>query len=217
MKHLGDIKNINGSEIEPVDCIIGGSPCQDLSVANGNRKGLAGNRSGLFIEQIRVVKEMRERSKSDGRADEFVQPRFMLWENVPGALSSPPGNKGADFQAVLTECVRVKEENAPDVPIPKGGWSNAGVLMGRGWSIAWKISDLQYFGCPQRRKRLALLCDFNGMAAPEIVFEQYSARSRSKVQIIRQGLSRDSESGKQTWESPSERSGDGSDADDPTG
>lgn len=212
MKHLGDIKNINGAEIPVVDCIIGGSPCQDLSVA-GKRAGLSGERSGLFMEQIRLVKEMRNASKTV----KPIRPRFMLWENVPGALSSPPSNKGADFQAVLTECVRVKEENAPDVPIPKGGWTNAGVLMGRGWSIAWKISDLQYFGCPQRRKRLALLCDFDGMAAPEIVFEQYPSRSRPEVQIVCQGLSGDFESGKQTGESPSGCSRDGSEADDPTG
>lgn len=174
MKHYGDITKIDATKIEPVDCIIGGSPCQDLSCA-GLRKGIQGERSGLFFEQIRIVKEMRKQNEI--RTDDIGHPygRWMLWENVPGALSSGTP-KGADFQAVLTECVRIVQEDAPDVPIPSNGWPNAGVLLGRGWSIAWKVSDLQYFGCPQRRKRLALLCDFDGMAAPEIVFEQYPSR-----------------------------------------
>ena len=119
MKHLGDITKINGAEIEPVDCIIGGSPCQDLSTA-GKRAGLAGERSGLFMEQIRIVKEMREHERRiRGTDDDFrLRPRYMVWENVPGAFSS---NKGEDFQAVLTEIVRIVRPDAPDVPLPDRG------------------------------------------------------------------------------------------------
>ena len=119
MKHLGDITKINGAEIEPVDCITGGSPCQDLSVA-GKRAGLAGERSGLFMEQIRIVKEMREHERRiRGTDDDFrLRPRYMVWENVPGAFSS---NKGEDFQAVLTEIVRIVRPDAPDVPLPERG------------------------------------------------------------------------------------------------
>ena len=117
MKHLGDITKINGALIPPVDCITGGSPCQDLSVA-GRRAGLEGERSGLFMEQVRVVKEMREHDRSTGRSGFLVRPRYMVWENVPGAFSS---NKGRDFQAVLTEIVRIVCPEAPDVPMPNGG------------------------------------------------------------------------------------------------
>ena len=138
MKHLGDITRLDGAEIEPVDVITGGSPCQDLSLA-GKRVGLSGGRSGLFREQMRLVREMRD-------ATGGVYPRFMVWENVPGALSI---NKGADFREVLNECVKVVEEAAPYVPMPeKGGWPKAGVLydeMGR-WSIAWRIHDAQFWG-----------------------------------------------------------------------
>lgn len=168
MKHLGDITRLNGAEIEPVDVITGGSPCQDLSVA-GKQAGLSGDRSGLFYEQIRLVREMRE-------ATGGVYPRFMVWENVPGALST---NKGADFREVLNECVKVVEEAAAYVPMPeKGGWSKAGVLydeMGR-WSIAWRIHDAQFWGVPQRRRRIALVCDFRGMRAPEVLFEREGVR-----------------------------------------
>lgn len=168
MKHLGDITRLNGAEIEPVDVITGGSPCQDLSIA-GKRAGLSGDRSGLFREQMRLVREMRE-------ATGGVYPRFMVWENVPGAMSA---NKGADFREVLNECVKVVEEEAPYVPMPeKGGWPKAGVLydeMGR-WSIAWRIHDAQFWGVPQRRRRIALVCDFRGMRAPEVLFEQGGVR-----------------------------------------
>lgn len=164
MKHLGDITRLSGAKIEPVDVITGGSPCQDLSVA-GKQAGLSGDRSGLFREQMRLVREMRE---ATGR----VYPQFMIWENVPGALSV---NHGADFREVLNECVKIVEKTAPDVPMPeKGGWPRAGVLydeMGR-WSIAWRIHDAQFWGVPQRRRRVALVCDFRGMRAPEVLFEQ---------------------------------------------
>lgn len=118
MIHLGDITQINGAEIPIVDCITGGSPCQDLSIA-GKRAGLDGERSGLFMEQIRIVKEMREHDEiANGRTGEFIRPRYMVWENVPGAFSS---NKGKDFQAVLTEIIRIVKKDAPDVPMPIGG------------------------------------------------------------------------------------------------
>jgi len=117
MKHLGDITKISGRTAPVVDCIIGGSPCQDLSIA-GRRAGLAGKRSGLFMEQLRVIKEMREEDRERGRTGHLIRPRYMVWENVPGALSS---NKGKDFQAVLTEIVRIAEPASPDVPMPCGG------------------------------------------------------------------------------------------------
>lgn len=124
MKHLGDITKINGFDAPPVNVIVGGSPCQDLSIA-GKRAGLAGERSGLFMEQLRVIKEMREADENRGRKGKNIRPRFMVWENVPGAFSS---NKGADFGAVLQETVRVVCEEAPAVPMPKGGWPKAGCL-----------------------------------------------------------------------------------------
>lgn len=171
MKHFGDITKLNGAELPVVDCITGGSPCQDLSVA-GKRAGLDGERSGLFMEQIRIVKEMREHDRATGRADEFIRPRYMVWENVAGAFSS---NEGKDFQSVLTEIVRIAEPEAPDVPMPpKGRWEHSGCIyddMG-GWSIAWRLHDAQFWGVPQRRKRIALVADFNGLSAPEVLFER---------------------------------------------
>ena len=171
MKHLGDITKINGAEIPIVDCITGGSPCQDLSVA-GKRAGLSGERSGLFMEQLRIVKEMRKRDQEEnGRTAQFIRPRFMVWENVPGAFSS---NNGKDFQAVLTEIVRIVEPDAPDVPMPdKGKWPKAGFLYDElgGWSVAYRVHDAQYWGVPQRRRRISLVADFGGKSAPEILFE----------------------------------------------
>ena len=192
MKNYGDVCLINGCKVEAVDCVIGGSPCQNLSVA-GNRKGLEGSESRLFLEQMRVVKEMRQ-------ATGFQKPRYMVWENVVGALSC---NKGKDFQCVLHACVETallgkinlnkgtkdgeenlteedrdgRETGIPDVPMPKDGkWSKSGILyddMGR-WSIAWRVHDAQYWGVAQRRRRLALVCDFGGMSAPEVLFESQS-------------------------------------------
>lgn len=193
MRHLGSVTDINGALIEPVDCITGGSPCQDLSVA-GKRAGLAGERSGLFMEQIRIVKEMRN-ATIDNR--ELAKPRFMVWENVPGAFSS---NGGKDFQAVLTEIVRIKEPEAPDVPLPeKGRWPHAGELhdeMGR-WSVAYRLHDAQFFGVPQRRKRIALVADFEGGAAAEILFEQYSGNEpRPEIQSESDSLPRDIKQGR---------------------
>ena len=168
MKHLGDITKINGAEAPVVEVIIGGSPCQDLSVA-GKRAGLDGERSGLFMEQIRVIKEMREHDRAGGRTDELIRPRFMVWENVPGAFSS---NKGEDFRTVLEETARVADETAAIPRPPKGKWTNAGAVMGDGWSIAWRVFDAQFWGVPQRRKRIALVADFGGHAAPEVLFER---------------------------------------------
>ena len=169
MKHYGDISTIDGSELEPVDIISFGSPCQNLSVA-GKREGLDGNRSSLFYEAIRIVKEMRE-------ATNGKYPRYIVWENVPGAFSS---NKGEDFKAVLTEICKVKDEQ---VSISKPAkWENAGRIMGEGFSIAWRLLDAQYWGVPQRRQRIYLVADFDGGSAGKILFESeglsgYSAES----------------------------------------
>ncbi len=180
MKHYGDITKINGAFAEPVNVIIGGSPCQDLSVA-GKQKGIKhdGNgdeettRSGLFIEQLRIIKEMRRNDYVHGRTGIYIRPRYMVWENVPGAFST---NKGADFRTVLEETVKVVCEKAPVVPIPKRGWPNTGCLsdVGGKWSVAWRVFDAKFWGVPQRRKRIALVADFGGLTAPEILFERES-------------------------------------------
>ena len=140
---------------------------QDLSIA-GKRAGLAGARSGLFMEQIRIIKEMRDADAGRGRTGLFVRPRFMVWEQVPGAFSS---NKGEDFRTVLEETIRIAEPDAPDVPLPpKGKWPMADCWMGDGWSVAYRVLDAQFWGVPQRRRRIALVADFGGHAAPEILF-----------------------------------------------
>lgn len=164
MIHLGDITKIHGDEIEPVDCITFGSPCQDLSIA-GRRAGLAGERSGLFMEAVRIIKEMR--SSTNG-----LCPTFAIWENVPGAFSS---NNGEDFRAVLEELARIGQPNAVIPRPPRGGrWSKAGAIAGNGWSLAWRQLDSQYFGVAQRRKRIALILDLGGQRAGEILFERTS-------------------------------------------
>ena len=174
MKHLGDITRIDGHNVPLVDVVTGGSPCQDLSVA-GKRAGLAGERSGLFMEQMRIIKEMRDESTKQLRlrgADvdiRYIQPRYMVWENVPGAFSS---NKGEDFRAVLEETTKIVCEDAV-IPRPENGkWTPSGCIMGDGWSIAWRVHDAQFWGVPQRRKRIALVADFGGQTAPEILFER---------------------------------------------
>lgn len=172
MRHLGDITKLDGAAIEPVWCVTGGSPCQDLSIA-GKRAGLAGARSGLFMEQIRVIKEMREHDKQLGWTGELIRPRYMVWENVPGALSS---NKGRDFAAVLEETIRIVEPEAPGIEVPAKGWPTWGGYRdvdGR-WSVAWRVHDAQYWGVPQRRRRIALVADFGGDTAHEILFERAS-------------------------------------------
>lgn len=173
MKHLGDICKINGAEIEPVWCITGGSPCQDLSIA-GKRAGLAGARSGLFMEQVRIAKEMREEDKRNGRTGEFIRPRYLVWENVPGAFSS---NKGRDFAAVLEEIIRIVEPEAAGIDVPAKGWPTWGGYhdcMGGRWSVAWRVHDAQYWGVPQRRRRISLVADFGGDTAGEILFDRKS-------------------------------------------
>lgn len=170
MKHLGDITKISGYDAPTVNVIIGGSPCQDLSVA-GKRAGLSGERSGLFMEQIRIIKEMRDKDARSGRTGTDIRPRFMVWENVPGVFSV---NKGRDFAAVLKETIRVAEPEAPDIPVPCKGWTTAGCFMGDGWSVAWRVLDAQYWGVPQRRRRIALVADFGGQSAPEILFKPTS-------------------------------------------
>ena len=163
MKHLGDIKNMTAENTPCVDCVTFGSPCQDLSIA-GMRAGLAGERSGLFMDAVRVIKDMFWNSMG-----QF--PKFAIWENVPGAFSS---NKGEDFRAVLEELARVKE---PGVSIPRpedGKWAKAGVICGDGWSIAWRTIDAQFWGVPQRRRRIAVVLDLGGQRAAEILFERTS-------------------------------------------
>jgi len=186
VKHYGDITKLSGYELPIVDVIVGGSPCQDLSVA-GKRAGLDGERSGLFMEQIRITKEMRERDRANGRTGFLVRPRYMVWENVPGAFSS---NNGEDFKTVLEEIIKIPEPEAPDLPETyRGGWTKSGGIydaMGR-WSIAWRVHDAQFWGVPQRRKRIALIADFGGLSAPEILFE-------------RKGLSWYPEPGETPWE-----------------
>lgn len=158
MKHYGDISKMNGGEIPPVDIITFGSPCQDMSVA-GKRDGLSGSRSSLFYEAVRIIKEMR--CKTDGR-----YPRFIVWENVPGAFSS---NKGEDFRAVLEEVCKIKENN---VSVPKPSkWQSAGKILGDGYSVAWRQFDAEFWGVPQRRKRIYLVADFAGWCAGKILFE----------------------------------------------
>lgn len=176
MKHLGDITKIHGYTAPVVDVVIGGSPCQDLSIA-GKRAGLAGERSGLYMEQIRIIKEMRAHDRANRRTGEFIRPRYMVWENVPGAFSS---NNGKDFAAVLEEAVKIAEPEAPPVPVPEKRWPTSGCLMGAGWSVAWRVLDAQFWGVPQRRRRIALVADFGGLSAPEILFVRKSVSGYSE-------------------------------------
>ena len=173
MKHLGDISKVNGAEVEPVDIITFGSPCQDLSVA-GKRAGLkhADNgdeettRSGLFMEAVRIIKEMREKTNGE-------YPRYAVWENVPGAFSS---NKGEDFKVVLEELVKITAPSAAMPDVPKFGWPYADSYCGDGWSLAYRVLDAQYWGVPQRRRRIYLVADFGGQRAREILFEREGLR-----------------------------------------
>ena len=187
MKHLGSILDVRGEEIEPVDIICGGSPCQDLSVA-GKQAGIHnGERSRLFFEMVRIIREMRE--STDGE-----YPKYVIWENVPGALSS---NNGNDFHAVLQGFADIAEAGV-HVPRPacKGktdrlDWKNAGSVVGDGWSIAWRVVDAQYWGVPQRRRRIYLILDLADERAGEILFE-------------RDGMSGDPESCEEAREKPSD-------------
>ena len=158
MKHYGDVSVLNGAELPPVDIITFGSPCQDMSIA-GKRSGLDGSRSSLFYEAVRIVNEMR--CKTNGK-----YPRFIVWENVPGAFSS---NKGEDFRCVLEEICKVKD---PEFSVPASDkWTNAGEIMGEGFSVAWRLFDAQFWGVPQRRKRIYLVADFADGCAGKILFE----------------------------------------------
>ena len=161
MKHYGDVSKLSGAELEPVDIITFGSPCQDLSIA-GKRAGIQeGERSNLFFEAIRIIKEMRE--ETDGK-----YPRYCVWENVPGAFSS---NGGEDFKSVLEAVIGVKEEGV-QVPAPDHNrWSKADLYLGDGWSVAYRVLDAQYWGVPQRRARIYLVADFAGGRAPEVLFK----------------------------------------------
>ena len=164
VRHLGDIHAIDGGKIEPVDIITFGSPCTDLSIA-GKRAGLSGRQSCLFYEAVRIIKEMR--CATHGKS-----PRFIVWENVTGAFSS---SAGRDFQSVLTEIVRIKEPQASEVPLPeKGAWPYADLLLGDGWSLAYRVMDAQGWGVPQRRRRIYLVADLGGACAGQILFDAES-------------------------------------------
>lgn len=173
MRHLGNVSEVNGAEIEPVDVITFGSPCQDLSVA-GKRAGLKHEangdeettRSGLFMEAVRIIKEMR-------RATNGRYPAFAVWENVPGAFSS---NKGEDFRIVIEELIKIIEPSVK-VPAPgKNGWPYADVYMGDGWSLAYRVFDAQYWGVPQRRRRIYLVLHLRGECAHKVLFERQGLR-----------------------------------------
>lgn len=193
MKHLGDISKINGAEIEPVDIITFGSPCQDLSVA-GKRAGLKHEdngdeettRSGLFMEAVRIIKEMR--GATNGR-----YPAFALWENVPGAFSS---NKGEDFRVVLEELIKIVEPTAKMPPCDKNGWPYADCYMGTGWSLAYRVFDAQHWGVPQRRRRIHLVLDLRGERAHKVLFEREGVRGYfAQGRTQREGAAGDAEDG----------------------
>lgn len=209
MKHVGDVTKLKGAELPVVDCITFGAPCQDISVA-GKRAGMKHEgrgddettRSGLFFEALRIIEEMREHDRSTGRSGQFVRPRWAVYENVPGALSSPgKGHKGEDFAKVIEEFIKVAEPGANvHVCVPDGGWPGFGCYYAedRSWSLAWRIHDGQYWGAtqyaddrvlflgtPQRRRRIALVADFGGLSAPEVLVEC-------------QGVSWDSDAGQET-------------------
>lgn len=192
---MGDICKINGAEIEPVWCITGGSPCQDLSIA-GKRAGLAGARSGLFMEQVRIVKEMREAEKRNGRTGDMVRPRYLVWENVVGAFSS---NKGKDFAAVLEGIIKIVEPEAPGIEVPEKGWPTWGGYhdeVGGRWSVVWRTHDAQYWGVPQRRRRISVVADFGGDTASEIQFDGESVSGDiAESGAAGEGFAEDAESG----------------------
>lgn len=186
MKQLGDVTKIDGAEIDPVDVITFGSPCQDLSVA-GKQTGIHdGKRSSLFFEAVRIIREMR--GITDGK-----YPRFAVWENVPGAFSS---NKGEDFRAVLQALCEIAEPGVSVPEPPKGKWTKAGCVVGDGYSIAWRVYDAQYWGVPQRRKRIYLVADFGSERAGEILFEREGVRGDSaQSREAREGTADDAAGG----------------------
>ena len=171
MEHLGSVLDVKGDQITPVDIITFGSPCQDLSVA-GKQKGIhEGERSSLFFEAVRIAKEMRAHDRAIGRTGVDVRPRFLVWENVPGAFSS---HQGEDFRAVLEALGGIAKDGVSIPRPPKGKWEHAGCVVGDGWSIAWRLYDAQYWGVPQRRKRIYLVADLASERAGEILFERES-------------------------------------------
>ena len=172
MIHLGDITKISGYDVPIVDCVVGGYPCQNLSVA-GKRTGLEGEQSKLFMEQIRITKELRKKDEQIRKTNEHIRPRFFIWENVPGAFSS---NKGQDFRVVLEEVAKIVQEDAVIPMPPKDKWTTSGCIVGDGWSIAWRVLDAQFWGVPQRRRRIALVADFGGGCAQEVLFERKGLR-----------------------------------------
>ena len=177
--NLGDVRQIDGAKIEPVDIITGGSPCTDLSIA-GSREGLKGSASSLFYEMIRIIREMRVATGNK-------YPRFVLWENVPGALTS---HKGADFHEVVKQFCGLAETQC-DVPRPKK-WKNFGLVVGDGWSFSWRILSAEYFGVPQRRRRIYALLDLGSERAGEILSEPeggswYSETCRKSWQNLTSG------------------------------
>ena len=185
MKHYGDICRIKGADVEIPDMIVGGSPCQDLSIA-GQRKGMLHSakgdeettRSGLFMEQIRLTKELRDESRKRMGADVIVsriRPRWFIWENVPGAFSS---NNGEDFRVVLEEVCRIVDPNA-HVPRPSGGWSPSGIITMAGASVCWRVHDAQFWGVPQRRKRISLVADFGSESVSEVLFVRNGLQGNS--------------------------------------
>lgn len=188
MKHFGDIQTIDGHNVPLVDIITAGSPCQDLSIA-GKRAGLSGERSGLFMDTIRIIKEMHDESR---RTNQLIRPRLLVFENVTGLLSS---NDGEDFRVVLEEVCRVVDPDS-DVPRLAEGqtWSRVGGILGDGWSVAWRVHDSQFWGVPQRRRRLCLVADFRGTSAPDLLFERKSlSRNTEQGREEREGTSQASE------------------------
>ncbi len=165
VKHLGDITKLDGSKIEKVDIITAGSPCQDLSLAKKGREGLKGSKSSLFLEVIRIIKEMR---KSSG-TNESIYPRYFVWENVCGAFSS---NKGEDFRCILEEISKICDETVYIPRPPKNKWRMAGSVVGGSFSICWRVLNAEYFGVAQRRRRVFLIADFGSNSSGEILFER---------------------------------------------
>ena len=166
MLNFGDITKIKGSEVPIVDIITGGSPCQDISTANTNRKGLDGERSGLFSDQIRIIKEMHDECR---RTNQPIRPRYLVFENVPGLFSS---NDGEDYRTVLEQIARIVDNDTSIPRLPEGeSWSNAGCILGDEWSIAWRVHDAEFWGVAQCRRRISLVADFRGQTAPEALFE----------------------------------------------
>ncbi|MBO5968983.1 MAG: DNA cytosine methyltransferase [Clostridia bacterium] len=183
MQHLGDISNVNGANVEPVDIITFGSPCQGLSVA-GLQKGLNDERSALFIEAVRIIKEMREATNGN-------YPKFAVWENVPGAFSS---NAGKDFRSVLEELIKIVEPKAVMPDVPKKGWAYADSYCGNGWSLAYRVFDAQHIRTAQRRRRIYLVLDLGGQRARQILFERESLRGySSESRTAWQGVTTDVE------------------------